>query len=146
MVKYGETFKDFDEKWIIIDRDIEHTKGKGHTINNFKGAIEKARAKSVEVAYSNPSFELWYLLHYEYRNTPIDRDEVKSLVNKRLGGYEKSDEGMFQKLLPRQDTAIRNANKCYSCFNSKNSYPDPANDNPCTTVFKLVEKLNKLVN
>ena len=106
---YVGNYKNFDEVWIVIDRDEERTGGGGHTITNFNDAISKAKKEGVRVAYSNPSFELWYLLHFDYCCTPIHRDEVVKKVKSKLGSYEKSDDGVFKKFLSQQDTAIRNA-------------------------------------
>jgi hypothetical protein len=74
----GKTYKDFDHRWIVIDRDAERTNGGGHTLENFNNALSRAKANKpeIKVAYSNPSFELWILLHYEYRVTSVDRDNV----------------------------------------------------------------------
>ncbi|NLD33121.1 MAG: RloB domain-containing protein, partial [Trichococcus flocculiformis] len=45
---------------------------------------------------------------------------------------------MYNVLLSRQPAAIQNAKKLYS-----QRSPSPARDNPSTTVFMLVEELNK---
>lgn len=70
------SYADFDHQWIVIDRDVERTNGGGHTPENFNQAIAKADGKGIKVAYSNPCFEIWYLLHFEFRNTAIDREEL----------------------------------------------------------------------
>ncbi|EDN68547.1 conserved hypothetical protein [Beggiatoa sp. PS] len=42
-----DTYKNFDYKWIIIDRDEERTNGGGHTLENYNEAISCAeRLKS----------------------------------------------------------------------------------------------------
>ena len=73
------SYKDYEYKWIVIDRDKEY-KGGGHRVEDFKEALSNAknirRDLHIDVAYSNDSFELWYLLHFDYRDTPIMRDEI----------------------------------------------------------------------
>ncbi len=49
---------------------------------------------------------------------------------------------MYEKLLSKQATAIRNAKKLLSTYSS----PNPEQDNPSTTVFILVEEPNKYKN
>ena len=128
-------YQGFTYKWIVIDRDIERTNGGGHTVDNFNTALSRARGKKIKVAYSNPCFEIWYLLHLEYRNTAIDRDE---LVNKLEfeQGYQKNT--LFEQ--GSVDFAIANAKRLLA------SYPhhNPERDNPSTTVHKLLEDLKDL--
>lgn len=125
-------YQDYDYQWIVIDRDAEKTNGGGHTLQNFKNAISEAKSKGVGIAYSNPCFEIWYLLHLDFRNTGIDRDElVKSLEKKHH--YEKNK--LFT--LGSQKVAIRNAHQLLDIYHPIN----PAVDNPSTTVHELVELL-----
>lgn len=122
-------YESFSYKWIVIDRDIERTKGAGHSANDFNAALAKAKSKGIEVAYSNPCFEIWYLLHLEYRNTAIDRTELQSKLE---------DEFNYQKnILFKHGTekeAIANAKKLLSSYDSD----DPANNNPSTNVHELI--------
>ena len=61
------------------------------------------------------------------------------MLSKRLGFfYKKNHPHMYNVLLSRQPAAIQNAKKLYS-----QRSPSPARDNPSTTVFMLVEELNK---
>jgi len=125
-------YQDFTHKWIVIDRDIVRTNGGGHTLANFNGALARAKSKQVEVAYSNPCFEIWYLLHLEYRNTAIGRDKlVKSLEAKY--GYQKNS--LFQE--GDIGFAIANAERLLAGY----VRPNPAIDNPSTTVHKLFKVL-----
>ena len=59
---------EFEHKWIVIDRDEMKPNGGGHSLENFNGAISSATSKGIQVAYSNPSFEIWYLDCYELEN------------------------------------------------------------------------------
>lgn len=133
-------YKDFDHQWIVIDRDAERTNGGGHTIENFNQAIVRAKDKNIKVAYSNPCFEIWYLLHFEYRNTAIDRDElVKQL--KRNYRYKKNK--LFSLNQDQQNTAIKNAtNLIQSWIDTPQCTTKPATDNPSTAVHDLVKLLN----
>jgi len=53
--------------------------------------------------------------------------------------YQKNSEIIFEELLARQADAIRNAKRLLAQY----SPPNPAADNPSTTVHKLVEQLNR---
>ena len=137
--EHGGTYKNFDHKWIVIDRDEERTNGGGHTLENYNEAISQAKKLNIDVAYSNPSFEIWYLLHFQYQSAYIDRDAVNKKLEtlKTLKKYDKADENMYEFLLNKQDVAIKNAKKLVKqCEREKKELC-----NPSTTVYKLVELL-----
>ncbi len=150
----GLSYKDFDERWIVIDRDINY-KGGGHSPEDFNNAFIKARRLKAKVAYANDSFELWYLLHFEYRTTAIMRDEI---IKKVIYYLKNSDENIFRflnednfkqakynqqifKILEdSQLTAIQNAKKLLNLYNLHN----PEKDNPSTNIYELIEVLNSI--
>jgi len=133
---------DFEHKWIVIDRDKMRVNGGGHSTENFNGAISSAEAQNINVAYSNPSFELWYLLHYEYRHTPIDRDEVIKELKKYIPDYEKKSQMVYKEILPMQKIAIVYAKRLIQYHSLDDKILSPESDNPSTTVYELVELLN----
>ncbi len=132
----GQTSNDFQHKWIVIDRDEPRVNGGGHTLVNYNNAISKAKSLNIGVAFSNPSFELWYLLHYQYRNTAIDRDSVNTELGKIID-YEKNAPNMFDTLLSSQNIAVNNAKRLINDC-TKNT----GNCNPSTNMHSLVEFLN----
>ncbi|MDD2698971.1 MAG: RloB family protein [Arcobacteraceae bacterium] len=152
----GKTYKNFEHKWIVIDRDIERVNGGGHNKEDFNNALSNAKRLQVDVAYCNDSFELWYLLHFDYRDTGIFRDEILKEVIKKLkakdthkftnldtqtikqANYTKL---LFEELLELQPTAIHNSKKLLSSYGTTHN---PQIDNPSTTVHLLVEVLNCL--
>ena len=156
----GKAYKDFDHKWIVIDRDSERVSGGGHNKEDFNNALKNAQSSrsnlNIEVAYSNDSFELWYLLHFEYRNTTISRDEIIKQVIKRLKEIEpykfsklnknnmkqeSYTKSIFETLKPLQSVAIRNAKKLLESYEDSHN---PEKDNPYTRVHVLISILNSL--
>ncbi|MBR1558250.1 MAG: RloB domain-containing protein [Prevotella sp.] len=83
---------------------------------------------------SNPCFELWLLLHYADQKTELKSGECVS----KLIGVEKQykkgvlSDDMKQHLVENQNTAIDRAKKL------------TAYNNPSTTVYQLIEDLEKL--
>lgn len=59
--------------------------------------------------------------------------------------YEKNDRSMYEKLIDKQPNAIANAKKLIRFHNKGNSSKCNPNCNPSTTVFELVEELNKFI-
>jgi hypothetical protein len=159
LIKYkedGKNYKNFEHRWIVIDRDAPRVNGGGHKINDFNGALNSAKSKQVEVAYVNDSYELWYLLHFIPRTTAILRDEILKEVIKKLKEKnsakfrdldyeniksEKYTEFIFEELLELQPIAIRNAKNLLELYGETHN---PERDNPSTTIHKLVEILNNL--
>lgn len=152
----GKTYKEFKHRWIVIDRDVERVNGGGHSKEDFNNALNEAQRLKVDVAYSNDAFELWYLLHFAYRDTAILRDEILHEVIAKLrqndphrfSRLDKSNiknanyvRHIFEALLELQPTAIMNAKRLLSVYLPEHS---PERDNPCTTVHLLVEILNTL--
>lgn len=152
----GKTYKDFEHKWIVIDRDATRVNGGGHDREDFNKALQSAKKLKVEVAYSNDSFELWYLLHFTYRNTAILRDDTLNEVIKKLKAknshkfsqlsknnikQENFTKLIFEELLELQGTAIENAKRLLTSYGAEHN---PESDNPSTNVHLLVGVLNKL--
>jgi len=155
-----KTYKDFQHKWIVIDRDIERVNGGGHTPADFNKAIQSAKNikqdLNIEVAYSNDSFELWYLLHFDYICTAILRDELNTRLMKKLKEKnptkfrdvdkkkiktKKYTKLIYEELLELQPKAIKNAENLLLSYGETHN---PERDNPSTTIHKLVEILNSL--
>jgi hypothetical protein len=140
-------YQDFEYQWIVIDRDEERTKirndnsASGHTLENFNNAISDATSKGIKVAYSNPCFEIWYLLHFEYRNTAIDRVELNNILERN---YQYAKNKLFSQILDQklQNTAIENSKRLIQSWIDMQGTTKPVTDNPSTTIHDLVELLN----
>lgn len=128
----------FDDVWCVFDKD-------DFGAGNFNNAIaEIKKYKNFYAAYSNESFELWFLLHFCFQNTAVPRADYLSRLGDNLekiygSRYDKSDTNIYDKLLPYQSDALRNAAKLLAEYHNN----DPARNNPSTTVNLLVEELNK---
>lgn len=149
-----QNWQDYDEKWIVIDRDEVEFKGKGfggHTQENFDNAIKTADENGISIACSNPCFELWIVLHFEYLQSAISRDDVqtkaKDLLNSVLeknNQIKKIDEmkalkDLYLILKDKTDTARKYATKLEENEELK--------ANPSTGVYRLLDAiLPKTVN
>ena len=125
----------FDQVWCVFDRD-------SFSLQNFNTAFDIAGRKNIKIAYSNEAFELWYLLHFHYFDTGISRDGYKKKLSKLLSEpYKKNSTEMYRKLLDKQIHALRNAENLLKTYNPSN----PGENNPSTTVHRLVAELNKFL-
>ncbi len=126
--------KDYEQVWCVFDRD-------SFKKQNFNRAFKLIKKyPKIKIVYSNEAFELWYLLHFNYHDTAISRKQYKTKLSEYLNEkYKKNSQDMYQKLLPKQNTAIKNAKRLLSSYEKNN----PEKNNPSTNVFELVELLNQ---
>ncbi len=123
----------YDQIWCVLDRD-------SFPAQNFNNAFSLAEQNNINIAYSNEAFELWYMLHFNYYDAALSREDYCNRLNKLLGyKYEKRNPKMYDILIEKQDVAIRNAETLLSQYVSHN----PEKDNPSTTIHLLVMELNK---
>jgi hypothetical protein len=126
---------EYEQVWCVFDRDE-------CDVGDFNSALDRARSQEINVAYSNQAFELWYMLHYDFHNTAIPRQDYGRKLSKSLGReYRKNDPNMYDLLSSLQETAIQNAERLLGQY----SPPFPAVDDPSTTVHKLVKELNRFL-
>jgi hypothetical protein len=74
-----DSYEDADEIWVMFDCD-------NHPQVNE--SIERALSKGLNVAYSNPCFELWALLHFRDHDAPADRRQIQRSLKKHMPKYE----------------------------------------------------------
>lgn len=124
----------YNQVWCVFDKD-------DFTDENFNSAVHMAEEERLRVAWSNQAFELWYCLHFDYIDGALHRRQYAAQLVGRLGSYRKNDRAMYEKLISRQEDALRNARKLHAL---KAALP-PAKQDPVTLVYNLVETLNKFI-
>lgn len=128
----------YNEVWCAFDRD-------DFPLANYQRAFELARVNGIKVAWANEAFELWYLLHFNYHDTGISRNDYKAKLKKAGLEYDKADKTIYAKLKSIQDTAMKFARKLERYWNDMGE-KFPERQNPSTSVHKLVEFLNELAD
>ncbi len=129
----SEKGEPYDQVWCVFDRDSFHPK-------QFNSAINQSLKENLKVAYSIEAFEIWYLLHFIYTDSGISREQYSEKLSSHLGEkYLKNSKNIYSQLLPRKNTAIRNAEKLFKKFSGQKY----STFNPLTTVHKLVIELDK---
>ncbi|NEB03897.1 RloB domain-containing protein [Streptomyces sp. SID13726] len=72
--RWGGAGDEFDQVWCVLDVD-EYT--------DLERAVRRARQRRIELAVSNPCFELWLLLHHtDHQSWTQDYDALKKLLGK----------------------------------------------------------------
>jgi len=131
----------FDRVWVVFDKD-------SFTDDQFNTAIAKAENNGIQVAWSNEAFEIWFLLHFEYVNHAMPREDyqkgLERSIDKARGvpgyTYKKNAQDTFDLInsLGSQNQAIGWAKKISKLHEGSKF----AKHNPCTTVYLLIEELN----
>ncbi|WP_158819800.1 RloB family protein [Granulicella sp. S156] len=118
----------YDQIWCVFDRD-DHL--------NIPQARQKAAGHGFKVAFSNPCFELFLLLHFEECNKDLHRTKVASLLRKHLDGYKKAFkyEDIKQGYLQARTRA--------AVINGKSRIVNQINSAPYTNVSNLVDQIRK---
>lgn len=136
----AEKGRKYDQHWVVFDKD-------SFPPADFNAAIVKAKANGFKVAYSNQSFEFWFILHFALRHGGLQRSLYAGLLTGYLGFPYAKESGvskkMFDALLPLQQTAINNSIAVYDAFGAPHA--SPANEESSTTVHELVIELNKYI-
>lgn len=118
----------WDEVWAVFDRD-EHV--------GVDEAMSIAEQAGVSVAFSNPCFELWALLHFEEQRAHIERHAAQKALTRHMPEYEKSLD--LEKLSSRYEEAVSRARMLVRLAVEDGN----PHKNPTTTVFKLTESIRK---
>ena len=107
--------KDGDQLWCVFDCDDNKD-------SELQAAISYSEKHGYKIAYSNPAFEYWYLLHFEKRNGYLkDSATIIDILKNKAIQYAKE---RVERLTRDQIAVI--------CRDS----------NPVTTVYELVEFLD----
>ena len=131
----------FDAIYCVIDRD-KHP--------NFNQAIDKAKANNIKIIVSYPSFEYWYICHFNLYRAPILEtgnksagDNCVSILNEYWKEsfskeYTKNQSNLYALLLDRLEVAIKNAR------NGLKQAQGESEINPSTQVYELVDYLRNI--
>lgn len=126
----------YNEVWAVFDKD-------DFPDHRYDNAVKKATQSGVEPGFSNESFELWYVLHFQFLTSAIKRDQYIDLLTKKLGfKYNKRTEDgpKIVKLLFEKGNvgkAIEWAKKLEEMHKGLT----PTDMCPYTRIYLLVEKL-----
>jgi len=130
--------QDGDQLWCVFDRD-----------NNSNQDLQKAESfanrHNYRIAFSNPCFELWFLLHFiDQKGYLDDADAVIRLLNshKAIPDYKKSGD-YYDLIYPMMKIASERANNLISLHTADEKRLISRESNPCTTAVRLLEYLSE---
>ena len=131
--KQGDSFAYAYEVWAVFDRD-EH--------GEFDMPIQQAKDHKIKVAYSNPCFEIWGLMHYCWVDGNIDRHKAQRELHAKHPSYHHDDNPVLDVASLQgkpYEAALHNAKQALTSRQKE----DDERGNPSTTVHLLTEKIRK---
>jgi hypothetical protein len=138
--KHDGNWLDKDSAWAVFDGD-EHIQ---RDSNNWHQAIQKAKKENIQLAITNPSIELWYLIHFQDNSASISQDKARERLNKYIPNYEKARCYYLEKLKGLTQDAIARAKVLDNLAKQSNlaEYANPC----CSGISQLVDMLLKMGN
>jgi len=119
----------YDEVWCVFDVDAHE---------HIPDAKQKAGANKINLAISNPCFELWLLLHFQDQRGHIERHQAQSACRGYMPGYEK--EVPFDLVYPHHQEAVDRA----VALDQWQQEQGRTGENPSTGVHRLTERITEL--
>jgi hypothetical protein len=125
----------YDTIFCVFDRDNDPSA--------FLEAISLCMTRKFVAIVSNPCFEIWPYLHFQFRDSGFGGPKQTLQALKKLPGfsdYDKDGVHIFHTTHPRIDIACKNASLLVS-----KQFDDPKRD-PFTRMHLLIDRFNKLKN
>lgn len=121
----------YDAVWCVFDCD-EHP--------SIDEATALAAAHGVQVAFSNPCVELWFVLHFEEQTAWIDRRSAQRRSRELLGCDKALSRDAIDALLARHADASTRARKLDEMHQGDGR---AAGANPSTAIWRLVDDVGR---
>lgn len=152
--------KDGDRVWCIFDVDINYQNPDAKTSKQkeIESAYKDAYKNNIYLGISNPCFELWYLLHFQYTTGFLkDGDAVKQRLNTTPIKNYKKNVCIHTHIKDKINIAIDHAKKLKAYHEdlgktfvniekdkSKLNIKDIVDSNPYTNIGDLIEYMESL--
>jgi hypothetical protein len=127
--KILEDAEDKTERWVMFDRD-EHSE--------IPEAFARAKKNDIEVVFSNPSFDLWLLLHFTTFSGA--QNGSSNVVHKKL----RKRPAFETFALPQGDKSLKGARCATAQCSEAEGHADhcaPLGRDPSTDVWRLLASL-----
>lgn len=126
--------------WVVFDADrTTDTRLKDSQLQEFETF---ARRNNINLLFSNPSFEIWYLLHFAYTTAALSNKDLIERLTQHLPAYDKAT-CYFSDLLDKRETAIQHATRLITHHEEQGHAPLSLSSNPSTQVPQLIAHIRE---
>lgn len=139
-IKIEDIKKEYDDKiYLLLDTDINENKQE--QIDKAKKICKK---NGIELITSTPTFEYWYILHFENTTKKFTSSkQVKSYLKTKIHNYSESM-NIYPLIKEKTNEAIKNAENIEKYYTNNGQEIDSEGANPHTSAYKIVEQLNNM--
>lgn len=135
--KANTKLPDYDEVWAVYDKD-------DFPAEHYHSAIALATKEGIESGHSNQSFELWYVLHFQFLQNALHRSDYIKILTKQFGfKYTKNSKRVVAHLMKNGnlDQAIKWAKEL------EEMHDEVAESSSCpsTRIYELISRLKGYV-
>lgn len=133
--------EDYDEVWCVMDTERLNNV---ETRQDYRAALKIAADHGIQMAISNPAFEVWLLAHFA-RTSRAFKDcdavivDLKHWNRQFQREYEKSDPRIFSRLTDLLTAGLKNSRSVREQDHA--DQPDIADCNSSTEVYRLISRL-----
>ena len=119
----------YDQVWCVFDRDAHP---------QVSQALGEARDVGINIALSNPCFELWLMLHFMDQTAYIDRATATRIAQDHLNCEKVIPRDVWDQLRPDFQQAADRAKQLSTNHELNGS---PSHENPSSGVWTLIERM-----
>ena len=124
----------FDEIWCVFDYDAHFEEP-----SDLLTLLSDASSRDINVAVSNPCFELWLVLHYQAVTGTVDRHVIQRTADKLKIVDDKRIREVALSRLQRDYAVARQHAKALRVRHQHNGNHETSN--PSTAVWELVDEI-----
>lgn len=129
----NELLPDFDEAWAVFDKD-------DFPKEQFNEAVNRALLNGIKSGHSNQAFELWYVLHFDFLQTALHRQDYFKRLTEILGEkYLKNSANIVERVF--KEGNVQRAITWARTLDEMHDGKTPSNSCPLTKIYLLVENL-----
>lgn len=148
IVKFAKNFIDKndidvelgDKCYCVFDSDPQSNPN----INEAFSLVRGYNHKGLECIFSNPSFEIWFILHYRKAPYGKNADEIKKMVKELVKDIEpeyKETTDIFNILIDKRERALKESIRLHNEQRQVHKSVFSHECNPYTNMFEFVNYL-----
>ncbi|MEA2034102.1 MAG: RloB family protein [Euryarchaeota archaeon] len=149
-IKSGKKFVDYAKKHISSNYERLNGGDRVYCVFDMDTANDEdirraisSMPRHMDLIISNPDFEFWFLLHYQYYQGRLGNREPIRKLREHERNYEKPQvKEIYDSLKDREENALKNAERLRRYHKSNGSDLHSTSTNPYTNVDEIISFIN----